>query len=86
VSRGRSKDQDLIDELAAWMQAPDAETAQTNGHAKATAPTSAPRDEEIIQRCRSAVNAVKFADLFDHGDTSGNGADHSAADFALLAS
>jgi hypothetical protein len=84
VSRGPSKDQDLIDELAAWMQAPDAETAQTNGHAKATAPTSAPRDEEIIQRCRSAENAVKFADLFDHGDTSGNGADHSAADFALL--
>jgi hypothetical protein len=66
------------------MQAPDAETTQTNGHARATAPTSAPRDEEIIQKCRSAENAVKFADLFDHGDTSGNGADHSAADFALL--
>lgn len=84
MSRGRSKDQDLIDELAAWMQAPDAETAQTNSRARATAPSLAPRDEEIIQRCRSAENAVKFADLFDHGDTFGNGVDHSAADFALL--
>ena len=36
---GRSKDQDLIDELAAWMQAPDAKAVQTNGHARAkTAP------------------------------------------------
>ena len=89
MSRARSKDQDLIDELSAWMQAPDTETAQANGHARAMAPTSAsdtslPTEKAIIQKCRTAKNAVKFADLFDHGDTSGNGADHSAADFALL--
>jgi antibiotic biosynthesis monooxygenase (ABM) superfamily enzyme len=38
---GASKDQDLIDELAAWMQAPDAETAQTNGHVHAKVEASA---------------------------------------------
>jgi DNA-binding transcriptional ArsR family regulator len=84
---GRSKDQDLIDQLTAWMQAPDLEVTQTNGHARvkvgATAPPSA-TDEMVIQKCRSAENAVRFADLFDYGDTSGNGADRSAADYALL--
>ena len=83
---GRSKDQDLIDELAAWMQAPDPKTAKTNGHtAPAPTPRSAPpTDEMIIQKCRGAENAAKFADLFDYGDTSGNGGDDSGADFALL--
>ena len=83
---GRSKDQDLIDELAAWMQKPDTQTVRTNGH---TTPKSAPRsspatDEMIIQKCRGAENAAKFVDLFDCGDTSGNGGDASGADFALL--
>jgi primase-polymerase (primpol)-like protein len=83
---GRSKDQGLIDELAAWMQAPDPKTAKTNGHT-APAPTprsAAPTDEMIIQKCRGAENAAKFVDLFDYGDTSGNGGDASGADFALL--
>jgi hypothetical protein len=83
---GRSKDQDLIDDLAAWMQKPDTQIVRTNGH---TTPKSAPRsspatDEMIIQKCRGAENAAKFVDLFDYGDTSGNGGDASGADFALL--
>ena len=54
---GRSKDQDLIDKLAAWMQAPDAEAVQTNGHARAKAAQSSPAtDEMIIQKCRGAEN------------------------------
>jgi DNA-binding transcriptional ArsR family regulator len=84
VSR-RSKDQDLIDKLTAWMQDPDTETAQTNGHATPKMSSGpAPSDEAIIEKCHSAKNAAKFSNLFDHGDTSGNGGDASAADFALL--
>jgi putative DNA primase/helicase len=84
---GRSKDQDLIDELAAWMEAPDARTAQTNGHAKAapTSGSSSPTDEEVIKKCRGAENAAKFSDLFDHGDVHAHhGGDASAADLGLV--
>ena len=85
MSRGRSKDQALIDRLVEWMQEPDTETAQTNGHAiRDTRPGSGPSDEAVIEKCRGADNVAKFADLFDHGDTSGNGGDASGADFALL--
>jgi DNA-binding transcriptional ArsR family regulator len=81
---GRSRDQDLIDDLAAWMQAPDTKAVQTNGHARAKAAPSPATDEMIIQKCRAAENAAKFVDLFDYGYTSGNGGDASGADFALL--
>jgi DNA-binding transcriptional ArsR family regulator len=84
---GRSKDQDLIDELAAWMEAPDTRTAQTNGHAKAapTSGSSSPTDEEVIKKCRRAENAAKFSDLFDHGDVHAHhGGDASAADLGLV--
>jgi DNA-binding transcriptional ArsR family regulator len=83
----RSPDQDLIDELARWMDAPDQEKAQTNGHAKTT-PTSgstAPTDTEVIEKCRGAENAAKFSDLFDHGDVHAHhDGDESRADLSLL--
>jgi AAA domain len=80
---GRSKDQDLIDELAAWMQKPDTQTVRTNGH---TTPKSTDvPDEIIIEKCRGASNAAKFSDLFDHGDVhTYHGGDASVADLALL--
>ena len=83
---GRSKDQDLIDELAAWMQAPDAETVQTNGHAEGTKPKGSGLvdDDVVIENCRSAKNAPKFEALFDSGDTSAYRGDASGADYALL--
>jgi hypothetical protein len=84
---GRSKDQDLIDDLAAWMQAPDPQTAQTNGHAIPTTSSSGstPSDEAVIEKCRGAENAAKFSDLFDHGDAHAHhGGDDSAADLALV--
>ena len=88
---GRSKDQDLIDELVARMQAPDAETAQTNGHAGGTAAppykgsAAGAADEAIIEKCRAAGNAAKFSDLYDHGDVHAHhGGDDSKADLALL--
>jgi hypothetical protein len=83
---GRSKDQDLIDELARWMQAPDAETVPTNGHAKLNSGSSsaAPTDEQVIEKCRAAANATRFAELFDDGDTSANNDNASEADYALL--
>ena len=85
---GGSKDQDLIDELAAWMRAPDAGAAQTNGHVHAKAEASAlswPADEMVVQKCRGAENAAKFADLFDRGDVHAHHrGDDSVADLALL--
>jgi hypothetical protein len=82
----RSRDQDLIDWLAAKIQEP-AELAETvhpahnNGRIR-TAPSS---DEVIIQKCRAAENAVKFSNLFDQGDTrSYHGGDDSRADLALV--
>jgi hypothetical protein len=82
----RSPDQDLIDDLARWMDAPDQQKAKTNGHAR-TIPSSGSSpatDEMVIQKCRGAENAARFAELFDQGDASGNGGDASGADFALL--
>ena len=84
MSRGRSKDQDLIDHLVAWMQVPDTQTTQTNGHTKTTVPSDLVEDDAIIEDCRRAKNAPKFEALFDHGDTSAYGGDASDADFALL--
>jgi hypothetical protein len=85
--RGRSKNQDLIDELARWLDAPDQEKVQTNGHAK-VAPNSGfagPTDEQIVEKCRAAENAAKFSDLFDRGDTRAHhDGDASAADLALV--
>jgi primase-polymerase (primpol)-like protein len=89
VSR-RSKDQDLIDKLTAWMQPPDTEIAQTNGHAaKGSSPSPSTSswvaDEVIIEKCRAAKNAPKFEALFDHGDAGAyHGGDASGADYALL--
>jgi hypothetical protein len=87
---GRSKDQDLIDWLAAQIQGPpeaSPETAQTNGHVR-TAPASelaVPADDAIIEKCCAADNAAKFSDLFDHGDVHiHHGGDESAADLALI--
>jgi primase-polymerase (primpol)-like protein len=80
MSRGRH--QDFIDELVTWLESPDEQTSQTNGHAR-TGSSRIP-DNVVIQKCRAAENAPKFVDLFDHGDTSGNRGDDSAADFALL--
>ncbi len=90
---GRSRDQDLIDELAARMQAPDPKTARTNGHAsgtaappyKGSAASEAATDEAIIEKCRAAGNAAKFSDLYDHGDARAHhGGDDSGADYSLL--
>jgi hypothetical protein len=84
---GRSPDQDLIDDLAAWMNAPDPKTVQINGHAKVTTSSwspSDPTDEMVIEKCRARKDAVKFSDLFDHGDTSGYDGDDSRGDYALL--
>jgi DNA-binding transcriptional ArsR family regulator len=88
---GRSKDQDLIDWLAAWMDKPDAETAQTNGHSGGPSGPAyiregrgATSDELVIEKCRGAENAARFADLFDHGNTSAYGGNASDADYGLL--
>ena len=86
---GRSKDQDLIDELAAWMQPPEAEAAQSNGHttplSRGELSLSGPSDEQVISACRYAENAMKFEALYDRGDVRAyHGGDDSVADLALL--
>jgi hypothetical protein len=76
----------LLDQLGAWMQAPDAEAVRTNGHATSKSPAPpVPADEEVIEKCRGAKNAAKFSDLFDRGDVHAHhGGDDSVADLALL--
>src|SRR5215217_7614434 len=69
------------------MQAPDPQTAQTNGRGIPTNSSSGstPSDEAVIEKCRGAENAAKFSDLFDHGDAHAHhGGDDSAADLALV--
>jgi AAA domain/NrS-1 polymerase HBD domain len=80
----RSKNQDLIDDLAAWMQTPDPKTVQTNGHSSPISGTRSALDDVIIEKCRSAKNAPKFEALFDHGDLHAYGGDASGADYGLL--
>src|SRR5918994_285148 len=86
MGRGRSRDQDLLDKLAARIQAPDPKSVQTNGHATPKASSgSAPSDVAVIEKCRGAENAAKFEALFDRGDVHAHhGGDDSAADLGLL--
>jgi hypothetical protein len=79
-----SEIQKNLDKLAARLRNTQPKTATSNGHSR---PTSADigNDDVIIQKCRGAENAAKFADLFDHGDVHAyHGGDVSVADLALL--
>lgn len=42
-------------------------------------------DEGLLARARAAANGEKFKRLYDLGDVSGHGGDHSSADLALVA-
>lgn len=48
---------------------------------RAPAPVSLD-DAELLRKAREAANGRAFAALYDHGDISGHGNDHSAADLA----
>jgi hypothetical protein len=83
-------DQHVIDQLVARMTEPSDQTTQTNGHglgkaSSALEPSPPREDEEIIQACRAAKNAAKFADLYDYGDVHRyHAGDDSSADASLL--
>jgi hypothetical protein len=86
-----SPDQDFLDRLADKLRDEQAKKngsgdPQTNGHGRPhQAAGAAPSDEAVIERCRAAKNAAKFADLFDGGDVHRyHGGDDSVADLALL--
>jgi hypothetical protein len=77
------KRQDEIDALTRkYLTSPEASEAE-NGHRPHAGTVETP-DAEIIELCRKAKNAPKFADLFDAGDTTAHGGDDSSADLALL--
>jgi len=40
-------------------------------------------DAELLEKARKAENGAKFSSLYDHGDLSAHGGDHSRADMAL---
>lgn len=71
-------DQHLIDELVRNLKANDSRNGHHKGH-HADLP-----DERVIELCRKAKNAAKFASLFDDGDTSAHNHDDSSADLALV--
>ena len=76
------KSQNEIDALVGkYLKPPKASEAE-NGRRSYTVPSMG--DEEIIELCRKASSAAKFADLFDAGDTTAHGDDDSRADLALL--
>jgi hypothetical protein len=83
----KEKNQEFLDNLAAHLRAQQEkpEATASNGHATATTRAEMVSDEAIIEKCRGAKNAAKFADLYDAGDvnTHHNG-DDSVADLALL--
>jgi hypothetical protein len=83
----RSENQDFLDKLTDTLRAQQSGVADplTNGHGRAPSSDTLPTDEAVIEKCRGAKNAAKFADLFDQGDVhTYNGGDDSAADLALL--
>jgi primase-polymerase (primpol)-like protein len=87
----RSPDQDKIDalyrELCGEKANPSSNGNNGNGliHKSHAAATPVPMtDERIIELCRKAKNAAKFASLFDDGDLSEYEGDASGADAGLL--
>lgn len=68
---------------------------EIGGDRPATTPTIASRpispllitlsDREVIELCRRASNGRKFSRLYDHGELTDYGGDHSRADAALVA-
>jgi hypothetical protein len=78
-----SPDQHLIDALARKLGAePTTTSTNGNGHRKhCTNPDLS--EERVIELCRKAENAKKFAGLYDDGDTSGYQS-ASEADAALI--
>jgi len=90
--------EDVYREISGKKDLPGVAVAATYGHAT-TARAAAPNgrlihkredvatplsDAQIIERCRKAKNAPKFASLFDDGNLSGHDDDASRADAALL--
>lgn len=86
----REKNQEALDKLVAYLRAgtepEQSEPVTGNGHGRAAAAVlEAPTDEEVLEKCRAARNAAKFADLYDAGDVHAHHhGDDSAADLALL--
>src|SRR5215213_1511069 len=83
----RSPDQDKIDALYRELCGEEP-TPNGNGNGLIigrTVPVTTPMtDERVIELCRKAKNAAKFASLFDDGDLSDYSGDDSAADAGLL--
>ncbi len=83
-------DQNRIDELVSRLRKRDAGKTAHNGHVdehsvRSFKPSPPMSDDEVIDRCRGAENAAKFATLFDDGDIHAyHGGDDSAADAALI--
>lgn len=77
----------LPDEVAALYDelfpAPPARVASPHASANAPEATRAMDDEELLTHARNAKNGSHFRALFDAGDLTAYGGDHSAADLAL---
>src|SRR5215211_9332569 len=82
----RSPDQARIDALYRELCA-EQERPSPNGNGlvhKRNTQTPPLTDERVIELCRKAKNAAKFASLFDDGDASTYDDDDSDADAGLL--
>ena len=81
----RSPHQDAIDALYRKLCEDDKPSTNGNGRVHKTGTVPPPmNDERVIELCRKAKNAAKFASLFDDGDLSEYDRDDSDADAGLL--
>jgi primase-polymerase (primpol)-like protein len=76
--------QNLLEKfIATYFPEPD--RPETNGHARPSGVAGLPTDAQVIEKCRGAKNATKFADLCDHGDVDVYHVDDdSRADLSLM--
>ncbi len=76
--------QDLLEKFIA-KYFPEPDRPETNGHAGSSGAEGLPTDAQVIEKCRGAKNAAKFADLYDHGDVDVyHDGDDSRADLSLM--
>ncbi len=81
---GEAYDPDELEQMLPPLEQP-APIGRVTARTSSGAPSNASDedDDRLLARARAAENGVKFAALFDHGDTSAYAGDASRADLAL---
>ena len=77
--------QDVLDAITQTIESERGPVETRDAPAKPRPASPVPQgDEELLSRIRNSEQSAKFAALYDRGDISAYGNDHSAADMALM--